>query len=730
VIPRASRGKSLRDDIKQKRNLLDCAELLAEARQLLTVYDDPITFHALHVYHSALVGMPDCALQRASSARLRQIPVPRLITPRATYWPDELQFRHNQSVTFVAFSHDGRRVMSGASDGTAQIWDVFHRISLLSVDLKDQTALCVTVSTDGRRVASGSYDHAVRIREVQTGREDAKLLGHTADVCAIAFAFDGSRLVAGACDGDVRVWDVQTFQPIITLRGHTNEISCVAFSNGGTCVVSGSEDRTVRIWTVADVVQVAVFSRLSDGVTSVAFSPVDDERVVFSCRDELVRVGNASDPDQILQLENHTGWVQCVSFSQDGRYIVSGTDDQTVSIWDAVSGGHEEIFSFRSSDTGGIFAVAFAPDGRQVVVGCEDGSVHVRRLKTLQGHTHRGFVDCVVFSPDGHHVAAPCCSELGTACVWDAVGNRQPITLAGHTEEVCTVAFSVDGTMIATGSYDQTVRIWNVLDGSMHAVLTGHTDQVRSVAFSPSTVQLVVSSSDDETVRIWDVLDDGTSTGRVLFTDRASVRALCCSPNGQSVAFASKTVRIWNLYPNETEMGVLEGPTELVESLCYSPDGEHLVSYSDRTVRVWTREGSVRWESQSIATFTMSAFTSNAVRFLDNDTIYVPQHGAWRWRGETYYLHEPDKYSCCFTNGVQPSQVHCLLWDEDADEDGHWISLSTQMDTSVPLCWLPTNQANRTFAVHGDTIAIAGQTPPMTIIDCRAAVQLLLEAGV
>jgi WD40 repeat protein len=674
--------------------------------------------------------MPECALQRASSARLHQIPAPRLITPRTTYWPDELQFRHNQSVTFVAFSHDGRRVLSGASDETAQIWDVFHRISLLSPDLEGQTALCVTVSTDGRRVASGSYDHAVRICEAQTGREEAKLLGHTADVCAIAFAFDGSRLVAGPRDGEVRVWDVQTFQPISTLHGHTDEISCVVFSNGGTCVVSGSDDKTVRIWTVADGMQVAVFSRLREVVTSVTFSPVDDQRVVFSCRDELVRVRNASDTDQILELENHTGWVQCVSFSQDGRYIVSGSDDQTVSVWDAASGGHEELVSFRTSETGGISAVAFAPDGRQVVVGCEDGSVHVRILKTLQGHTHRGFIDCVVFSPDGHQVAAPCCSELSTACVWDAVGNNQPITLAGHTEEVCIVAFSADGTMIATGSYDQTVRIWKAHDGSMHATLTGHADQVRSVAFSPSTVQLVVSSSDDGIVRIWDVLDDSTSTGRVLFTDRTSVRALCCSPHGQSVAFASKTVRIWDLYPNETEVGALEGHTELVGSLCYSPDGEHLVSYSDRTVRVWTRGGSVRWESRSIATFTMAVSAVNTVRFLDNDTIYVPQHGAWRWRGEASCLHEPYKYSCCFTGSVQPSQVHCLLWDEDADADGHWIRLSTRMDTSVPLCWLPTNQANRKFAVRGDTMAIAGQTPPMTIINCRAAVQLLLEAGV
>jgi len=106
----------------------------------------------------------------------------------------------------------------------------------------------VAFSPDGRRVVSGSYDQTVRVWDAQTGAELACLRGHTDNVASVALSPDGRRLVSGSHDQTVRVWDAQTGAELAYLRGHTRGVLSVAFSPDGRRVVSGSLDRTARVW--------------------------------------------------------------------------------------------------------------------------------------------------------------------------------------------------------------------------------------------------------------------------------------------------------------------------------------------------------------------------------------------------------------------------------------------------------------------------------------------------
>ncbi|MBI3248823.1 MAG: WD40 repeat domain-containing protein [Deltaproteobacteria bacterium] len=200
----------------------------------------------------------------------------------------------------------------------------------------------------------------------------------------------------------------------------------------------------------------------------------------------------------------------------------------------------------------------------------------------LKGHTD--WVWSVAFSPDGTTLASG--SRDDTVRLWDVAQGQQRAVLQGHTNMVASVAFGPDGTTLASGNVDRTVRLWDVARGQQRAVLSGHTDRVHSVAFSPDGTTLV-SGSDDHTVRLWDVARGQERA--VLSGHTDSVWSVAFSPDGTTLASGSvdHTVRLWDVARGQAR-AVLSGHTSLVYSVAFSPDGTTLASGSlDDTVCLW-----------------------------------------------------------------------------------------------------------------------------------------------
>jgi WD40 repeat protein len=287
----------------------------------------------------------------------------------------------------------------------------------------------------------------------------------------------------------------------------------------------------------------------------------------------------------------HRHWVYCVAFSPDGQYIVSGSEDKTVRLWNLQ--GNPVGQPFQGHDDA-VLSVAFSPDGQYIVSGSEDKTV---RLWNLQGHLIRqlfqgyeDFITSVAFSPDGQYIVSG--SNYGTLRLWDIEGNPHRQSFQGHEYFITSVAFSPDGQYVVSGSRDETVRLWDIEGNPQGQPFRGHDAGVNSVAFSPDG-QMIVTGSGDKTVRLWDI--EGNPQGQPFRGHDAGVNSVAFSPDGQMIVTGSgdKTVRLWDIEgnPQDQPFQVFQDHQNSVYSVAFSPDGQYIVSGSrDSTVRLWDIE--------------------------------------------------------------------------------------------------------------------------------------------
>ena len=284
---------------------------------------------------------------------------------------------------------------------------------------------------------------------------------------------------------------------------------------------------------------------------------------------------------------HHSERVYCVTFSPDGRHLVSGSVNRQVNVWEV---GATELSGYMQGHTKFVWSLAFSPDGKTLASTSGDGSVF---LWDMESRSHFRIEEShyaiilplygVDFSPTGKYFAAGCSD--GIVRLWSTSSRRPPWKLKGHKSEVYSVAFSPDGRFLASGGNDFTVRIWDVKKKSEEEIMTRHGCRVTSVIYSPDGRLLAYASTDKQIY----IINLASGQSQTLQGHQDIVWSIAFSPDSRLLLSGSNdhSVRLWDVESGQ-QVQILEGHQDEVNSVAFSPDGLMAASASnDQTVRVW-----------------------------------------------------------------------------------------------------------------------------------------------
>lgn len=440
---------------------------------------------------------------------------------------------HEDYIRCVAFSPDCKFILTGSNDKTARLWDIDGNKKQLY--LHDNPVSSVAFSFDGENVLT-SDDKTVHLWGIDGTKKQS--FPHDNIVTLSAFSPDGEFVLTGS-ENALRLWNLDG-TPKLSFEGNPKWINAIAFSPDGKSILTGSSDKA-ELYS-ADGKLVESYEGYQQGIQSVAFLQ-DNKYLLTADIDGIVRLwliegrlnrpsdekyGNfglyARSPDrkyfaaasgkiaelqdaegkQLQTFEGHTEKINAITFTPDGNFILTASDDKTARLW-CLDGVTKKIFEGHE---GGITSAAISFDGNYILTGSNDNTARIWKIDgspQLIFREEYQSITSVAFSPDGNHILTGAWD--GTVRLWSLNSDIQQI-FPGHTSIVFRVTFSGNGKFILTCSLDGTARLWT-LDGRLKQIFKHENTGVIWAGFSRDEKRIVTQDLHGRTWQwrpFWEIL--------------------------------------------------------------------------------------------------------------------------------------------------------------------------------------------------------------------------------
>ena len=495
----------------------------------------------------------------------------------------------------VALSSTGRVVACAGPEHVVSLWDIENNALWATFPGHTDHITDLEFSRDDTMLASASADRTIRLWDVRKRNQKCPLLtAHEAEVRCLALSGKSGLLASGGADGQVMVWNAETGQQIRVLPKHTDVVTSVVFSHDDKLLASAAADRRLVIWRAETGQEVFARDDVPHAVNSIAFTR-DDRSILSSGDDDVVRGWDSSTLQETRVLAGHRGPVTSSAVSPDGRIFATAALDGTVKLWDGTNG--RECVTINLADSANPLGVTFAREANRLATVTTDGHVRMWDIQAIS--PRRTFlrpsqsVTCLAYSPSRADLVASC-DAGGMVRVWN-VTQRRPVVLLRHDprQAVADLAFSHDGTTLATLGTDGTLRLWSLDRGdmveqwSLEGETPGSQQGQRKVCWHPDGKSILFGPSSAGLIQMQDV-KSGTAS-RSVGPSEGVVRWLAICADGSTLAVVgdNDTATIWATDAGKPEW-VPDNSGEPVHLVALSRSGGSMAcSTPNGAVRVW-----------------------------------------------------------------------------------------------------------------------------------------------
>lgn len=510
-----------------------------------------------------------------------------------------LQKGHSRYISCLAFSPDGKQIITGSYDNTLKLWNAKSGKEIRTFSMHTGFIRSVFFSPDGKRILTASADNKALVYDITTGQQLVEISIDRDRLFKACYSPDGSKILTSDDRSGITVWNAESGEKIADYKkDYGASIYSNWFSRDGNKLITYINSKGSQLIDFTDSLNTKSF--LMDKAYSYAIS-ADNKYLAIGSRKKKIKIFDLESGKELFNLDPNKekscdGCQTLIAFSNSSKYLVSVSKYSGVVIWDVKKGSRIQSFEF---DDSWMDEVVFSPDDKYISVTADD-ETFVWNIKTGAKMLQLSFdgLECLpVFSPDSKFLLTT--NQNNTAALWNIATGRKSKIYQGYLSKLpndglefdqgnwthssiirylginSAMSVSPDGKYIVKGNIDSIAIMLNTKTGKIERTFTGHSKVVLCSDFSKDGKWLITGSG-DRRIKLWDV-----ATGKLIRT--------------------------------------YKGHSELIFDVKFSSDSKYIVSGSwDATMRIWDTES-----GKTIRYINLENISPYRVKFTPNDLYIV-----------------------------------------------------------------------------------------------------------